>query len=355
MYFRGSELPGGEIAEKAYIILNDPYFQIINDTHPSPANYDYLLALQKTPAALRFYEFMRPRIFVTIKNDNPEAWVRYSEYCLYNNQTRKRNRKDVQTQIGRVLKPHKKSGYIEKIRWKETIDAEGRADWVMYFTPGPKAYNEYDAFNTRGLKRPKSATKKLESKQNDQHQPELDQVVQHFYSHVFGMDQATVEESDRAVARKILDAQGSLDDALFTIEFVYQEFPAIKTMKGILTANYLQRAREAGKSAQADADIHAAAFAAQQAEAALQEQYKQYRNAAINEYIQLNESQWNAILEKAQAKMETNPMRHAFSEDRFQQSVRYEAREEIERRLRAAGLLQSPDDWKARQASQEAV
>jgi len=50
-----------------------------------------------------------------------------------------------------VHKPHLRSGYLKSVQFDETTDAEGNPDWIMYFTPGPKAHAEYRAFNRKQL------------------------------------------------------------------------------------------------------------------------------------------------------------------------------------------------------------
>jgi hypothetical protein len=49
--------------------------------------------------------------------------------------------------MGKVLRPHKASGYITSVKYHPTIDAQNQPDWILYLTPGPKARDEYDAAN----------------------------------------------------------------------------------------------------------------------------------------------------------------------------------------------------------------
>jgi hypothetical protein len=51
--------------------------------------------------------------------------------------------------MNRLHRPHKESGYIAKVEFQETTDGEGRPDWVMIYTPGPKARGEYRTFNRK--------------------------------------------------------------------------------------------------------------------------------------------------------------------------------------------------------------
>jgi hypothetical protein len=50
----------------------------------------------------------------------------------------------------KVLAPHRKSGYIARVDYEPTVDGAGRPDWLMLYTPGPKARAEYRAFTRRG-------------------------------------------------------------------------------------------------------------------------------------------------------------------------------------------------------------
>ena len=58
--------------------------------------------------------------------------------------------KRARKQVTKVLAPHLKSGYIAKVEYQQTVDSEGRPDWVMLYVPGPKARAEYRAFTRRG-------------------------------------------------------------------------------------------------------------------------------------------------------------------------------------------------------------
>src|SRR5262249_61433574 len=49
-------------------------------------------------------------------------------------------------QMYKVHQPHISSGYIVKGQSEATTDADGHPDWLMHYTPGPKAKAEYAAF-----------------------------------------------------------------------------------------------------------------------------------------------------------------------------------------------------------------
>jgi hypothetical protein len=49
-----------------------------------------------------------------------------------------------------IHREHKKFGYITDVQYQPTTDAENKPDWIMYYTPGPKAKAEYQAFTRSG-------------------------------------------------------------------------------------------------------------------------------------------------------------------------------------------------------------
>src|SRR5262249_24987075 len=52
----------------------------------------------------------------------------------------------VKKQMYKVHAPHVQSGYLAQVRVTATTDAEGQPDWLLHYTPGPKARAEYAAF-----------------------------------------------------------------------------------------------------------------------------------------------------------------------------------------------------------------
>ena len=146
--FTGEELPDGRKADAVYILLNDVYMQVLNGAMTRPLDYDYLKNLP--PAAQRFYELLSYQMYATIKNDRPRAKVIYSEFCTYAPQTRHFDWERVRSQMNKIYRPHKQSGYIADIDYEQTVDDDGQPDWVMLYKPGLKARAEYRAFTKRG-------------------------------------------------------------------------------------------------------------------------------------------------------------------------------------------------------------
>ena len=58
---------------------------------------------------------------------------------------------EVKKQMHKIHKPHRESGYLKgTVDFRDTVDENGQSDWEMVYTPGPKAYAEFQAFNRKG-------------------------------------------------------------------------------------------------------------------------------------------------------------------------------------------------------------
>ena len=126
----------------------DIYINIINGAMTRPLDYDYLKALP--PGPQRFYELLSYQMYAALKNDLARAKLTYSHLCKYAPQTRYLDWEQARKQMAKVHKPHRDSGYIASIDFQETTDQEGQPDWIMCYTPGPKARAQYRAFTKRG-------------------------------------------------------------------------------------------------------------------------------------------------------------------------------------------------------------
>ncbi len=144
----GEELPDGRRADAVYIILNDIYMQVINGAVARPLDYDYLKELP--PAPQRFYELLSYQMYAAIKNGRDRARLLYSEFCRYAPLTRHFEWRRVRGQMDKIHQPHMESGYIGRIDYRAVADGEGKRDWIMLYTPGPKAWAEHRAFAMRG-------------------------------------------------------------------------------------------------------------------------------------------------------------------------------------------------------------
>lgn len=146
--FTGEQLPDGRRADAVYLILNDPYREVLNSAPVRPLDYNYLKALN--PAAQRFYEVVSYRIFAAIKFKHPHARISYSDYCNYSAQQRYYDYDHFKKQMYKVHRPHLQSGYLSAVRFEETSDDEGKPDWIMFYVPGAKARAEYATFTRKG-------------------------------------------------------------------------------------------------------------------------------------------------------------------------------------------------------------
>ena len=127
--------------------LNQPYWDVVNNAPVRPLNYDYLKELH--PAAQRFYEVVSFRIFAALKNSRPQARLLYSDYCAFSAQKRHSDHEHFRVQMYKVHKPHLDSGYLKSVSIDPARDAEGQLDWMMHYSPGPKAHAEFLTFTSK--------------------------------------------------------------------------------------------------------------------------------------------------------------------------------------------------------------
>jgi hypothetical protein len=142
--FTGKKLPDGRTADAVYIILHDLYRELLDGVQKRPLDYDYLKELP--PGPQRFYELLSFQIYAALKHKRPRARLLYSEYCTYAPQVRYFDYDHVKKQMYKVHAPHRKSGYVSAVEFRETKDREGKPDWEMLYTPGRRAKAEFRAF-----------------------------------------------------------------------------------------------------------------------------------------------------------------------------------------------------------------
>jgi hypothetical protein len=145
--FTGETLPDGRKADAVYIMLNDPYRDVVNHAPTRPLDYDYLRELRPVPQ--RFYEIISYRIFAALRNNRNEARINYSEFCLFSAQQRYFDHEHFRVQMYKVHKPHLDSGYLSAFRHQPIRDAEGQADWALVYEIGPRARAEFTAFTKK--------------------------------------------------------------------------------------------------------------------------------------------------------------------------------------------------------------
>jgi hypothetical protein len=146
--FTGEELPDGRKADAVYVILNDIYMIVINGAMTRPLDYDYLKQLP--PGPQRFYELLSYQMYHTLKWNRPRAKLIYSEFCAHAPQTRHADWEQVRSQMNKLHRPHRESGYIARFDSQQTTDKHGQPDWILHYQPGPKAIAEFRTFTKRG-------------------------------------------------------------------------------------------------------------------------------------------------------------------------------------------------------------
>lgn len=146
--FTGEKLPDGRKADAVYVMLNEIYMQVINGAMTRPLDYDYLKSLP--PAPQRFYELLSYQMYAALKYDRPRAKLTYSDFCGHAPQTRHTDWERVRSQMNKLHRPHRQSGYIVKVDFQQATDRDGLPDWIMLYQPGPKARAEFRAFTKRG-------------------------------------------------------------------------------------------------------------------------------------------------------------------------------------------------------------
>jgi hypothetical protein len=142
--FTGETLPDGTTADAVYLVLNEVYLDILNHAPVRPLDYAYLKAL--APMAQRFYELLSYKMFAALKHRQPQATLRYADYCLLSTQQRYTEAMPMQKQMYKIHQPHVQSGYLSKVVYEATTDDIGQPDWLLHYTPGPKARAEYAVF-----------------------------------------------------------------------------------------------------------------------------------------------------------------------------------------------------------------
>lgn len=145
--FTGERLPGGGRADAVYLSLGETYREVLGSARRRPLDYDYLKGL--APTAQRCYEIISYKIYAALAHRLDRARITYSEYCLYSTQQRYQDYDRVKKQMYKVHSPHLKSGYLAKVEFQQRRAEGGEPDWMICYTPGPKARTEYAAFAGR--------------------------------------------------------------------------------------------------------------------------------------------------------------------------------------------------------------
>jgi hypothetical protein len=174
---------------------------------------------------------------------------------------------DFTTKSGGICKlhrPHLASGYLEHVNYEATTDNEGKSDWVIGYTPGPKAKAAYHAFNKKELIEGEVSPDEAAHQGQPALLEELDPspaiaLVNDFYRLFHGREQPTPSTRDIKRASELIRTHG-IERARYIVQFSYQEAPKThyqpKMFGGILNyasqavADYqAHQARQAGQAA----------------------------------------------------------------------------------------------------------
>ena len=355
--FTGERLPDGTKADAIYLLLNEPYWEVLNSAPTRPLDYDYLQALP--PTAQRCYEIISAKLFTALKYGHPHAKLLYSEYCTFAAQQRYTDYDHVKKQMYKVHKPHLTSGYLKKVSYEATQDREGHPDWVMSYLPGPKAKAEYAACNARSTARSADAPRRGgRGEETATTSPAAEEVlttharalVQHFHQRFHGTPDAAPSAKALTQARDLVARYG-LDQARHLVDFSYtaahetdyrpQTFGGILQYAARARADYAQAHERAAAAERAREERRRA-----QADEQRRQQYEAYRAARLAALRATTPPNALAAIEEAAAAQFDRDPTPAFGRDLLRRLA-------IDNTVAAHFQLPSFAEWHATQDRQE--
>jgi hypothetical protein len=140
--FSGKKLPNGEKADGVYVLLNSIYHHFLSEVMFRNLDVGYMKSLGQ-PSAQRWYEWVSYRMHGAISQGSAQVTVRYSEFCECAPLKRQHKDKSFYNQMGAIHKLHLKSGYLSKVEFTKITDSQGLTDWLIHYTAGIRARNEY--------------------------------------------------------------------------------------------------------------------------------------------------------------------------------------------------------------------
>lgn len=298
--FTGESLPNGSTADAVYILLHEAYRQVLNAAPTRPVDYDYLRGLK--PLAQRFYELLSFKMYAALKYQQPRVTMRYSELCQFAPQHRHTDGSQMSKQMYRVHQPHLRSGYLADVTTQSLLDDQGGPDWLLQYTPGPKAWAEYRVFTSRNgrdepalraLKQAYEPQAALSKRAGSQvHEPTFVEscttaaatLVQRFYQHIHGVSTLTPHPKEIDHANALIGTHG-WEFATFFVDFACQTarrsdftphvFGGLMRYEGRALAAYRrQQAKRTRETAEA----------AEAREARLHQQYEHERRVQLSAY-----------------------------------------------------------------------
>jgi len=143
VYYKGSKLPDGSIAERNYLFLNELYLESINARYVKPIDFQYYRSLRNA-LAQRLYEILGVKFYGL--RGAPYIRYRYSTLC----QLIPLQPQEYLSKAKQIFAPaHKKlvtTGFIEEPWWEEI--PKDKKDWMIYYRPGPRALEEIARYTT---------------------------------------------------------------------------------------------------------------------------------------------------------------------------------------------------------------
>lgn len=146
--FSGKKLPNGEKADGVYVLLNSIYHHFLSEVMFRHLDVGYMKSLGQ-PSAQRWYEWVSYRMHGAIGQGNSQVTVRYSEFCECAPLKRQFKDKSFYNQMGAIHKLHLESGYLAKVGFTKITDPQGLTDWLIHYSAGIRARNEYHVSKRR--------------------------------------------------------------------------------------------------------------------------------------------------------------------------------------------------------------
>lgn len=142
--FKGETLPDGRTSDAVYVVFNPWFRHLLNTAVDRPIDYTLIKGL---PAGShRLYDLLSFSIFAALDNGRPTARLAYGEFCRDAPLTRHVDRDRARKQMHKLALPLVEAAYIgKKVELEEAADRQGRPDWTLTYTPGPRAVAHYES------------------------------------------------------------------------------------------------------------------------------------------------------------------------------------------------------------------
>jgi hypothetical protein len=205
--FTGDTLPDGTGADSVYVVMNDIYQGFLDHVPLRPLDFNYLRQL--SPSACRFYEVVSFRIYAALKYGWPRVSMSYSEYCEATGQRRLMTGTEASKQMYKLHKPHLESGYLAKVEFEKMLDVEGQPDWNIWYSPGPRAKDEYIRFSAGREATGAAPNTALDTNSHPlpRGQSAEEELVTHFLMIRFGRVNRRIAHKELELAEAILEAR----------------------------------------------------------------------------------------------------------------------------------------------------